>query len=182
MDHLLADLLAFSHISQQRIELVPVALEATVQSALAGCEMEIHESQAQIRCIPPWPMVLAHAATLRQVLVNLISNAVKFVATPTPQVCLRAEELPGGIIRVWVEDNGIGIPSEFQERIFNVFQRLHTTEYAGTGIGLAIVRKGVERMGGRAGLESAPRTGSKFWIELVKAPAATEPQQRKGTP
>ncbi|MBI4622446.1 MAG: PAS domain S-box protein [Verrucomicrobia bacterium] len=101
----------------------------------------------------------------------LVSNAVKFVAAKTPQVRLRAEERPGGIVRIWVEDNGIGIPAEFQERVFHVFQRLHTTEYAGTGIGLAIVQKGIERMGGRAGLESAPRMGSRFWIELPKAPA-----------
>jgi signal transduction histidine kinase len=116
-------------------------------------------------------MVMAHAATLRQVLVNLIGNALKFVASGPPQVRIRAEERPGGVVRVWVEDNGIGIPAEFQERIFQVFQRLHTTEYAGTGIGLAIVKKGVERLGGRVGLESAPRTGSKFWLELTQAPA-----------
>ena len=71
-----------------------------------------------------------------------------------------------------MEDNGIGIPPEFHERIFQVFQRLHTTSYAGTGIGLAIVQKGVERMSGRVGLTSAPGAGSQFWIELPKAPAA----------
>ncbi len=170
MDHLLADLLAFSHISQQKFELVPVALDAVVLSALAGCESEIRESHATIENIPPWPPVLAHAATLRQVLVNLLSNAVKFVSSGAPRVRLHAEELPGAILRIWIEDNGIGIPSEFQERIFQVFQRLHTTAYAGTGIGLAIVQKGVERMGGRVGVESAPGTGSKFWIELNRAP------------
>ena len=122
---------------------------------------------------------MAHATTLRQVLVNLISNAVKFVAAMPPQVRLHAEERPGGYVRIWVEDNGIGIPAEFQEKIFNVFQRLHTTEYAGTGIGLAIVQKGAERMGGRAGLESAPRLGSKFWIELARAPAGTPAPRTK---
>jgi len=183
MDRLLADLLAFSHISQQRIELVPVALETAVQDALSGCEQEILESHARVENIPPWPTVLAHAATLRQVLVNLIGNAVKFVASKTPLVRLRSEERPGGIVRIWVEDNGIGIPAEFHERIFQVFQRLHTTVYAGTGIGLAIVQKGVERMGGRVGLESAPGEGSKFWIELSQAPsAATVPKRRKGNP
>jgi signal transduction histidine kinase len=76
-----------------------------------------------------------------------------------------------------VEDNGIGIPAEFQERIFQVFQRLHTTKYAGTGIGLAIVQKGVERMDGRVGLVSAPGEGSRFWIELFKAPPQGPPHQ-----
>ncbi len=182
MDHLLSDLLSFSQISQQKIELEPVALDEAVENALAGCETQIRESAAHIERIPPWPVVMAHASTLRQVLVNLISNAVKFVAAVAPQVRLWAEERPGGIVRIWVEDNGIGVPSEFQERIFQVFQRLHTTEYAGTGIGLAIVQKGVERMGGRVGLESAPHMGSKFWIELSQAknaaPAKLKPTKK----
>jgi len=169
MDRLLTDLLAFSHVSQQKIELAAVELEAVVKSALAGCETEILESQARVKAISPWPAVRAHATTLRQVLVNLIGNAVKFVSGKTPRVRLYAEELPGGIVRIWVEDNGIGVPAEFQERIFQVFQRLHPTGYAGTGIGLAIVQKGVERMGGRAGVESAPGGGSRFWVELPKA-------------
>ena len=170
MDHLLSDLLTFSHVSQQKIELTPVALETVVQSALSGCETEIQESRARVENIPPWPAVMAHASTLRQVLVNLIGNAVKFVSSAPPQVRLRSEERPGGIVRIWVEDNGIGIPVEFHERIFQVFKRLHPQAYAGTGIGLAIVQKGVERMGGRVGLESASGAGSKFWVELAKAP------------
>jgi PAS domain S-box-containing protein len=171
MDHLLADLLAFSQISQQKIELVPVALENVIQDALSACHQDIQKSHARIKSIPPWPAVMAHATTLRQVLVNLLSNALKFVATESPQICLWNEERPGGTVRIWVEDNGIGIPAEFQERIFQVFQRLHTTSYAGTGIGLAIVQKGMERMSGLVGVVSAPGEGSKFWIELAKAPA-----------
>ncbi len=173
MDHLLTDLLAFSRVSQQKIALTAVPLENAVQSALAGCETEIGTSRARILNIPPWPVVQAHEATLRQVLVNLIGNAVKFTSSTRPQVRLWAEDRPGGIVRVWVEDNGIGIHQEFQERIFQLFQRLHTTAYTGTGIGLAIVQKGVERMGGRVGVISAPGEGSRFWIELIKAPAAT---------
>jgi PAS domain S-box-containing protein len=179
MDRLLADLLAFSKLSQQKLELVPVALDLAVEHAIVGCEAEIRASVARIESTPPWPVVMAHAATMQQVLVNLITNAIKFVATDAPHVRLWAEERPGHLVRVWVADNGIGIPAEFHERIFNVFQRLHTIEYAGTGIGLAIVQKGVERMGGHVGLESAPRTGSKFWFELSHAPAAAEPPAAK---
>ena len=172
MDRLLADLLAFSHISQQKIALAPLALETVVAAALSACEAELHASAARIENIAPWPVVLGHATSLRQVLVNLIGNAVKFGAGQPPTVRLRAEERPDEIVRIWVEDDGIGIPSEFHERIFQVFQRLHTTEYPGTGIGLAIVQKGVERMGGRVGLVSTPGKGSSFWIELAKAPPA----------
>jgi len=174
MDQLLVDLLEFSLVSKQEMQLAPVALETVVQSALTGCENEIIESEAQIESHSPWPAVVAHATTLRQVLVNLIGNAVKFVAGKPPQVQLRSEERPNGIVRIWVEDNGIGIPMEFHERIFQVFQRLHTTSYAGTGIGLAIVQKGMDRMSGRVGLDSTPGEGSRFWIELPKAPSETE--------
>jgi len=106
---------------------------------------------------------------------------VKFVTGKPPTVRIWAEEARAGMVRVWVEDNGIGIPAEFQERIFQVFQRLHTSkDYAGTGIGLAIVKKGMERMGGRVGVESNPGAGSKFWIELPQAVAApSAPWKRK---
>jgi signal transduction histidine kinase len=85
-----------------------------------------------------------------------------------PRLRLWAEEHEK-TVRLCVQDNGIGIPPESQGRIFQVFQRLHTTEYAGTGIGLAIVQKGMERMGGHVGVESTPGKGSRFWLELAKA-------------
>jgi signal transduction histidine kinase len=112
--------------------------------------------------------VLAHRATLTQVFANLISNALKF--TPkgqAPQIRIWAER-DDKITRIHVEDKGIGIAPEHQERIFKVFERLHGSEaYPGTGIGLAIVRKGIERMGGHFGVESKVGLGSRFWIELT---------------
>src|SRR5439155_27051483 len=111
--------------------------------------------------------ILAHQGTAVQVACNLISNAIKFVAPGlTPHVRIRMEQL-GEYGRLWVEDNGIGIAPEFHQRIFRVFERLHGSEkYPGTGVGLAIVRKGMERMGGRVGVESAPGQGSRFWADL----------------
>jgi signal transduction histidine kinase len=80
-------------------------------------------------------------------------------------------EQRGNIVRIWIEDNGIGIPPDQHERVFRVFERLNGARYAGTGIGLSIVRKGIERMGGKIGLESQPGSGSRFWIDLPKFPA-----------
>jgi PAS domain S-box-containing protein len=183
LDQLLADLLAFSHLTGREIRVALVPLDEIVASALAGCADAIGASGGRVESIPPWPAVIAHAATLRLVLMNLVGNAVKFVADRPPVVTVRAEARPGDVVRIWVEDNGIGIPAEFHERIFQVFQRLHTTAYPGTGIGLALVRKGMERMGGRSGLSSVPGVGSRFWIELPAAVAtAGEPSPAPETP
>jgi signal transduction histidine kinase len=169
MDALLRDLLAFSRISQQHVILSSVNLQSVVAAMLTGLQANIEENNATVESTGPWPEVLAHEPTLVQVLVNLISNALKFVEPGvSPRVRLRAEQR-AEFIRVWVEDNGIGIAPEYQEQIFGVFTRLNAEQYRGTGIGLAIVQKGVERMGGQVGVESAPQQGSRFWFELRKA-------------
>ena len=98
---------------------------------------------------------------LIQVVANLVSNAVKFVAAGVdPEVRIRAEKR-GGSLRIWIEDNGIGIDGEYLEKVFGLFQRLNAVEdYPGTGVGLAIVRRATERMGGASGVESTPGKGS----------------------
>jgi signal transduction histidine kinase len=219
MDALLSDLLAFSRVSQQHVELASVNLKTVVESVLARLQKDIRAKHARVESSGPWPVVLAHEATLAQVLFNLASNALKFVAADVPPLLrLRAEELPPrqsidppihssppppgpstnpGIhpstpppgpsinptnhsslpsappppvawVRIWVEDNGPGIALGHQDQIFRLFTRLLGDKYAGTGIGLAIVQKGVERMGGRVGVESSPGHGSRFWFELKK--------------
>src|SRR5205085_5690903 len=118
----------------------------------------------------PLPSVLANEAALTQVVSNLLGNAVKFVAPGTrPRIRVRADG-ENGFVRLWFEDNGIGIPKDAQPRLFQMFQRLNRADtYEGTGIGLAIVRKAVERMGGTLGVESEPDKGSRFWVKLRRA-------------
>ncbi len=169
MDTLINDLLAYSRLSRSDLPLARVDLNemlAEVQAALANV---IREGQAEVEVQGPLPPVMAHHLTLVQIVTNLVTNAVKFVAPGVrAKVRVRAEDV-GEWVRLWVEDNGLGISPEHQQRIFSVFERLHGEEsYPGTGIGLAIVRKGVERMGGRAGVESEVGQGSRFWLNLPK--------------
>jgi PAS domain S-box-containing protein len=169
MDALLIDLLAFSRIAQQQIELASVNLETVVQSVLSRLDKELQEKKGRVECAGPWPAVLAHEPTLGQVIFNLVSNALKFVRPDAPPcIRLHAEE-QGRFIRVWVEDNGIGIALEHQPKIFGLFTRLRGSEFPGTGIGLAIVEKSLERMGGNVGVESTPGEGSRFWFNVRKA-------------
>ena len=111
----------------------------------------------------------AHLPTLTQVLANLLSNALRFVGKNVqPRVSFWIEEADGNV-RAWVKDNGIGIAPEHYERIFRLFERVGALNEPGTGVGLSIVRKGVERMRGKVGVQSAVGQGSRFWIELQKA-------------
>jgi signal transduction histidine kinase len=169
MDNLLTDLLDFSRISQQRVDLTPVKLETVIKSVLSRLQKDIQEKNARVENAGPWPVVMAHEPTLVQVLFNLVSNALKFVSTDeSPLIQLRTEER-ADFIRVWVVDKGPGIEPRHQAEIFRLFTRLDGEKYPGTGIGLAIVQKGVQRMGGAAGVKSTPGQGSDFWFEVKKA-------------
>ncbi len=169
MDSLIRDLLDYSRISRHEIKMGAVSLDEVVEDALRQLDAGIREKEAMVKVEGPLPWVKAHYSTLLQVVANLISNAITFTAPGVkPEVCIDWEELDGWV-RLRVADNGIGIAPEHRERIFRIFERLHGVEtYPGTGIGLAVVRKGMERMGGRIGVESEEGKGSEFWIELPK--------------
>jgi len=167
MDQLIGDLLDYGRLSHLRLESANVALECQLDAALAQLSSDLTATAAEVRVDRPLPSVWANASVLTQILVNLLSNALKFVkpgVTPRLHIWAERRELA---VRLWIQDNGIGIAPEHQERIFHVFERLHASQdYPGTGIGLAIVMKGVQRMGGRAGVESKLGEGSRFWVEL----------------
>ena len=169
MDTLIQDLLAYSRLTREELRLESVDLEASVRQVLEDMASELQARKAVVTVASPLPKVLAHRVSLGQVLANLLANAIKFVAGgAVPRVLIRAESLDR-TVRLWVEDNGIGIAEHHQDRIFRVFERLNKMEeYPGTGIGLAIVKKAVERMRGRVGFESQVDRGSRFWIELQK--------------
>lgn len=167
LDTLIQDLLAYSRLTRAEIRLQPLHLTAAVEEALMQLETVIQEQQAQITVQKPLPIVLGHRATLVQILSNLLGNAIKFVeADVQPQITVWAEPQEGRV-RLWIADNGIGIAPQHQQRIFRIFERLHGVEiYPGTGVGLAIAHKGIERLGGQMGIESDVGRGSRFWIEL----------------
>jgi PAS domain S-box-containing protein len=169
MDDLIEDLLAYSRLARTDMQLAPVNLERAIADAQKQIEADLQPAGAQIQVEGALPEVEAHYSTLVQILANLLSNAVKFVAPGVvPKIKVRAEERVHSV-RLWVDDNGIGVGPEHQAQIFSPFERLHGVDaYPGTGIGLAIVRKGVERMSGQCGVESELGHGSRFWIELRK--------------
>ena len=166
MDTLIQDLLAYSRAGRENTALEGVSLEDAVREALTDLQQEIETRGARVRVEVPPLTVLAHKATLKQVVFNLAANALKFVAPGrTPEVRITAVAQAGSV-ELSVEDNGIGIAPEHRERIFNVFERLHGAEtYAGTGIGLSIVKKGLVRMHGDISVESGG-VGSTFRVRL----------------
>jgi PAS domain S-box-containing protein len=167
MDTLLNDLLDYSRLSRADLERESVDLHRELADLIGQLAGDIQQKKAGVKLDVNGVSVAAHAGTLRQVLANLVGNALKFAHPErAPLVCVRSEK-KDQTVRIWVEDNGIGIAPEHCDRIFRLFERLHTSQaYPGTGIGLALVRKGAERMGGTAGVESELEKGSRFWVEL----------------
>ena len=180
MDSLIADLLAFGSISHKEVVFTTINLDAVVQKVLETLATEIAAKTAWIEVQKDLGTVWANETLLQQVLQNLISNALKFVAPGVkPQLKIWTERADSKV-KVLIRDNGIGIAPEHHERIFGVFERLHAAgAYPGTGIGLAIVTKAVERMEGSIGLHSKLNEGSCFWIELHQGKETTTSPTRK---
>lgn len=170
MQELIDDLLAYSRMERRPLTLAALDPRALVERILAERAPEIAARGIQVRVELPPLAVAGDAEGLTLVLRNLIDNAFKFTrATPTPEIVIGGES-QGEEAHLWVRDNGIGFEMKYHDRIFEIFQRLHRLEeYPGTGVGLAIVKKAVERMGGRVWAESAPGAGATFHLALPAA-------------
>ena len=168
LDGLIQDVLTYAKVSKASCELTSIDLHALLTEwverypnfSAPGVRIEISSSL---------PRVLGNDALLTQVFANLIGNAIKFVRPgSTPHVKVYGAHDSPDRVRVWVEDNGIGIAAAHRDRIFGLFERIQTgTTYPGTGIGLSVVRKAIDKMGGHVGLESEAGAGSRFWVELA---------------
>jgi light-regulated signal transduction histidine kinase (bacteriophytochrome) len=174
MQQLILDLLEYSRVGTRGQSLQPTDANAALDEALWNLGLAIEDAGATVTH-DPLPTVWADPVQLSQLLQNLIGNAIKFRGSEPPRIHIgvRATFEVSETSKVWefaVRDNGIGIDPQFFERIFVIFQRLHNrAAYPGTGIGLAICKKIVERHGGRIWVESAPGQGSTFYFTLPAA-------------
>ena len=165
MSVLINDLLSYSRVTTRGKDFVPTDCEAIMENVLADFQLAIEESGAVVTH-DPLPTILADDVQMGRVVQNLVGNAIKYHGDEPPRVHVSAER-QGEEWRFGIRDNGIGIAPEHRERIFIIFQRLHARdEYAGTGIGLAICKKTVERHGGRIWVESEPGQGSTFYFTV----------------
>ena len=169
LDHLIQDVLSYTRILHTKLPMEPVDLDRLVRDIVETFPNG-QPIKPQIEIKGTLPIVMGNEALLAQCVSNLLSNGAKFVSRgTTPQMEVWAEDVENAFVRVWFRDNGVGIAPENHTRIFRLFERIHlVTEYEGTGIGLTIVRKAIERMGAQVGLESALGKGSNFWIQLKK--------------
>ncbi len=165
MDALIRELLAFGQLAHQEIALERVSVDDAVNRAVASLEGVIEECRAEIT-VTHLGWVLANGTVLEQAILNLLTNALKFVKAGTSPRIEISTEKRGERLRLQIRDHGVGIPHRYIDRIFKIFERLDPKTYPGTGIGLAIVQKSVQRMNGTVGVESAQGEGSTFWIDL----------------
>jgi signal transduction histidine kinase len=184
LDRLIQDVLNYSKIAKEQIVNEPLDLDRLMRD-MVDTYPTWQFPKAEIKIEGILPKILGNVAFTTQCFSNIVNNATKFVAPGTvPRVRIWAEEarapaestlvvgtpLPASQVRLYFEDNGIGISPKHGARVFRMFERIHpSSKYEGTGIGLTIARRAVERMGGSIGFESQLGKGSKFWLQLKKA-------------
>jgi signal transduction histidine kinase len=177
LDRIIEELMLLTGVRRQEVVLEPLDMGPIVEEAIARLQALMREERAQVTLIDTaaWPRALGYAPWIEEVWTNYISNAIKYGGRP-PVVALGAEQQidPStgrlAIIRFWVRDNGPGLSEEAQERLFTPFTRLEQVRTRGHGLGLSIVRRIIEKLGGEVGLQSDPGRGSTFYFTLPAAP------------
>jgi PAS domain S-box-containing protein len=165
-DELINDLLSFSRIGRDALEAEEADVPAVVEEIRSGLDLP---SDVEFIVQSRWPKFTVDRALLKQILQNLITNAVKFNESDPKRIEIDWQAAPNDFIEIVFRDNGIGIEPRYRKQIFRIFQRLHTDrDYAGTGIGLAIVRKAAQMLGGIVRIESEPGKGSTFFVQLPR--------------
>lgn len=171
MKQLIQDMLAFSKVASGETKPEVIDANASLEAAVSDLQMMIEESSAHV-AVNSLPMVLTEAAQLKAIFQNLISNAIKYRSSEAPRITIGCEDR-GSAYEFFVQDNGLGIEEKHFAQVFEIFQRLHNgngSDSSGTGIGLAICKRIVERLGGRFRIESELGVGSTFFFTLPKVP------------
>lgn len=174
MDRLITDLLTYSRVGRIATD-EAIRMDKSLMAALADLQFEIEDSGGGVRVVGDLPTVLGDESELERLFQNLIGNAIKYRRPDCPpDVQIDCHDL-GDVWKIIVSDNGIGIPAEHAERVFGIFQRLHArNEFEGTGVGLAIAKKIVERHGGTIRVEAEDREGASVSFTWPKVSAHTE--------
>jgi len=169
MNQLIDDLLAYSRLERRAMTTKSLNPRPLVEMLVAERADELQARQVALSVDIPCATVTAEAEGLAEAVRNLLDNALKFTRdVPAPRIEIGGRETEKSCI-IWVRDNGIGFDMQYHDRIFEIFQRLPRAEdYPGTGVGLAIVRKVMQRMGGRVWAESAPGEGATFYLEIPR--------------
>ena len=160
------ELLLLAGVRKQQVQLARLDMGALVEQVQQRMAFMVREHDGQLILPAQWPAAVGYAPWIEEAWINYISNGLKYGG---PQLELGSDELPGGQLRFWVRDHGPGIPAEAQSRLFAEFTRLDAVRTEGHGLGLSIVRRIIERLGGRVGVESEPGAGSRFWFSLPAA-------------
>jgi light-regulated signal transduction histidine kinase (bacteriophytochrome) len=182
MDRLIFDLMEYAQLGHQPLSCAQINFAQPLHRAIDKLAGEMRRRDARIELTGPWPTVHADPAVLEKVLFNLLQNAIRFVAQGVAPLARVWPERRGSRLRVWIEDNGIGIQPEFHELIFSPFETLHPRHvFGGNGMGLAVVKEGIYQMDGEVGLEAPSTGGTRFWIADCRFSTHGKKQRRGST-